>query len=136
MPPLHGSGIEICAGIGSPSFAYHHHGIVPEVMYELDANKRRSLAVCFPNASIFADVTEACIAHIPVGRIILVVYGGIPCQPIAPGGAQRGLDDYRAPIATDLLPFVAAMVGALMFTGENLEGFSTAKKMVRCSPGS
>ena len=43
------------------------------------------------------------------------------------GGGQRGLDDDRALVATDLLPFVAAMVGALMFTGENLEGFSTAK---------
>ena len=114
LPPIKGGGIEVCAGTGSLSIAYHFHGLVPEILYEIDHIKREALKIIFPNAKIFGDVRDARREQMVTGRTIYVVYGGVPCQPCAQSGKQLGLADARAPVTTDAVPSVASLCGAIM----------------------
>jgi len=47
------------------------------------------------------------------------VYGGIPCQPIAPSGAARGIDDPRIGDTTDALPRATRALDANSADAEN-----------------
>ena len=47
------------------------------------------------------------------------MYGGIPCQLVAPNGAQRALEDERSPVTTSALPRIVNMTGALVADAEN-----------------
>ena len=57
----------------------------------------------------------------PVRPLITVasVYGGIPCQPIAPSGAARGVGDPRIGDTTDALPRVTRALDANSADAEN-----------------
>ena len=52
-------------------------------------------------------------------RCTYTVYGGIPCQPIAPSGAERGVDDPRIGDTADALPRAARALDANSADAEN-----------------
>ena len=97
----------------------------PELLYEINADKRKALAVLSPHAKILGNVEDAKKEHLRSGRTIFAVYGGVPCQPVAPSGFRLGLADLRAKITVNSLPDVAKIFDALMFTAENLLGLSS-----------
>ena len=127
LPPIVGAGVELFAGYGSMSHCWRHFGFPVAALAENATSMQRTLRRGFPESVVIQDANAVDAAALqpvsgsdddssdnehthatpPLERpavTVASVYGGIPCQPIAPTGAQRGVDDPRIVDTTGALP--------------------------------
>ena len=124
LPPISNAGVELFAGFGSMSYCWKHFGFPIVGLAENAASIQRTIRRAFPGSVVIQDANAVDAAALkpasstdsdsdgeqpappPVRPPVKVasVFGGIPCQPIAPSGAARGIDDPRIGDTTDTLP--------------------------------
>ena len=93
LPALDGGAVELFAGLGLTLHAYAHHGFAPVAAAEQQASKQRALRASFDGIVIVHDALEFDIDALKQQApcAIVAVFGGVPCQPVAPNGKQLGL---------------------------------------------
>ena len=121
------------------SFCWAHFGFPVAGLAENAASMQRTIRRRFPDSVVIHDANAVNAAALqppsssdsdsdsehpappPVRPPVKVasVYGGIPCQPIAPSGAARGMDDPRIGDTTDALPRAARALDANSADAEN-----------------
>ena len=132
LPPIDGAGVELFAGYGSMSYCWRHFGFPIAGLAENAASIQRTIRRGFPESVVIQDantvnaaalqpasssdsdrdsdepngrkVVARCVAPERLAVKVASVYGGISCQPIAPSGAERGVDDPHIGDTTDALP--------------------------------
>ena len=85
------------AGVAMLSRAAEAEGMSINSLGDKDPCARRVLAERFPDATVLADAQDGTWREVEFHpNRYRVMVAGIPCQPAAPTGVQRGWDDYRA----------------------------------------
>ena len=132
LPLISSAGVELFAGFGSISHFWRHFGFPIAGLAESAASMQRTLRRGFPESAVVQDANAVDAAALQpasgsdndsdeldsrkvVARYVAPerpavkvasVYEGIPCQPIALSGAERGVDDPCIGDTTDALPRV------------------------------
>ena len=121
------------------SFCWAHYGFPVAGLAENAASMQRTIRRRFPDSVVIHDANSVNAAALqppsssgsdsdsdhaappPVRPPVKVVsaYGGIPCQPIAPAGAARGVNDPRIGDTTDALPRAARALDVNSADAEN-----------------
>ena len=121
------------------SYCWRHFGFPIAGLAESAASMQRTVRRTFPGSVVIQDANAVDAAalqppsssdsvsnsehatSLPVRPPVKIasVYGGIPCQPIAPSGAARGIDDPRIGDTTDALPRATRALDANSADAEN-----------------
>ena len=121
------------------SYCWRYFGFTIAGLAENAASMQRTIRRGFPGSVVIQDANAVDAAALqpassnddgsdsehptppPVRPLVKVasVYGGIPCQPIAPSGAARGIDDPRIGDTTDALPRATRALDANSADAEN-----------------
>ena len=144
LPPIDDAGVELFAGYGSMSYCWRHFGFPIAGLAENAASMQRTIRRgAFPESVVIQDANAVdaaalqpagssdnggsssrklvarCVASERPAVKVASVYGGIPFQPIAPSGAERGVDDPRIGDTTNALPRAARALDANSADAEN-----------------
>lgn len=98
--------VELFAGIGGFSQAFHQHGVTTVAAVEIDPAARRVFNRNFPQAALFEDVTKVtgddlrAVGFIPERGILT---GGWPCQDISLAGRGAGLAGERSGLFSEVV---------------------------------
>ena len=120
------------------SSCWAHYGFPVAGLAENAASMQRTIRRRFPDSVVIHDANSVNAAALqppsssdsdsdsdhpapPVRPPVRVAsaYGGIPCQPIAPSGPARGMDDPRIGDTTDALPRAARALDVNSADAEN-----------------
>ena len=127
LADIAGGAIELCAGIGTMSAALQHHGLRVAVCSETDATAASVIKALFPAATVVGDARTADFAAACGASQVRLIAAGTPCQPVAYNGQQRGLEDERASLTTEVPFAVAARSNAHIVLLENSDGIATCR---------
>merc|ERR1712185_148036 len=117
LPATSHTAVELFAGCGAESIATQHYGFRVLALAEDKASKQRCLAVLFPGAKVLDDALDFGADAASATGAADYVYGGIPCQLVAPNGKQLGLNDPRAALTVLALPRAAKLLVVLAVLG-------------------
>ena len=144
LPPIDGAGVELFTGYGSMSYCWRHFGFRIAALAENAASMQRTIRRGFPESVVIQDANAVNAAALqpasssdsdadedePGSETVVTrcaapavkvasVYAGIPCQPITPSGAERGVNDPRIGDTTGALPRAARALDANSADAEN-----------------
>lgn len=117
--------LEICAGGGGQAVGLRGAGFTSVALIE----RNESACATLRHNNLGWDVIEADIEEVDYSQFkdIDLIAGGVPCQPFAQGGDQRGNEDERDmfPVALDIIDQVRPKAVML----ENVKGISFSKHL-------